>query len=218
VSPTSTVASVADNDLDTILAVQIAVARLGEKPFRFWWNSDIADVDGGADLLGRMVGAEMTPLAVADGLLLTARRAEARFLAEIPAPQAYSFFLPEPALRVALQRRLRHFKTYPDDLPQQIASLLTDTPSADDLVAAVERSTGAIDAAEVTEEQTRFGIEVIMPAGTGNNAADRASSARDTAVLDTAAVLSTITSLTRVALRSPRGAYTLGYYRATVRG
>lgn len=51
--------SITDERLDTILAVQIAVARLGEKPIHFWWNSDIADVDGGADLLQRMVGAEM---------------------------------------------------------------------------------------------------------------------------------------------------------------
>gem|GEM_PF-5704322 len=129
--------SITDERLDTILAVQIAVARLGEKPIHFWWNSDIADVNGGADLLQRMVGAEMTPLAVVDRLLLSAKLAEERVLAEIPAPQAYSMFLPEPGLRVALQRRLRHFKAYPADLPEQIASLLTDAPSADDLVVAI---------------------------------------------------------------------------------
>lgn len=212
-SSTAAATPITDERLDTILAVQIAVARLGEKPFRFWWNSDIADADGGADLLQRMVGAEMCLFAVADGLLLTARRAEARLLAEIPAPHAYSLFLPEPALRVALQRRLRHFKTYPDDLPQQIASLLTDALSTDDLVAAVESSTSAIDAFGVTEEKTRFGIEVIAPSGKGDNGADLAGRARDTA-----AVLDTIAALARVALRSPRGGYTLGYYRETVRG
>lgn len=44
--PTADTTSITDTHLDMILAVQIAVARLGEKPLRFWWNSDIADVDG----------------------------------------------------------------------------------------------------------------------------------------------------------------------------
>lgn len=199
--------SLTDERLDTILAVQIVVARLGEKPFRFWWNSDIADVDGGTDLLQRMVGAEMTPLAVADGLLLTAKRAEERLLGEIPAPQAYSLFSPEPGLRVALQRRLGHFKAYPEDLPEQIASLLMETVSADYLVAAIEEYAGATDPAGVTEEQTRFGIEVTVPDGKGDDGVG---------IADRALVI--IAALARVALRSPRGAYTLGYYRETVRG
>jgi hypothetical protein len=191
--------------LDTILTLQIAVARLGEKPMRFWWNSDIADADGGADLLHRLVAAEMAPLSVLEGLLLSATRTEERLLAHIPGPPAYSLFCPEPELRIALRRRFRHFKRYPDDFPETISVLAgggmsPDGTTAEDLVGVVESiDQGA--PVSVAEEQTSFGTELKLDAVPGE---DRA--------------LALAAALARVAIRAPRGAYTLPYYREAPRG
>jgi hypothetical protein len=187
-------------DLDTILTLQIAVARLGEKPMRFWWNSDIADADGGADLLHRLVGPEMAPLSIVEGVLLSASRTEERLLARIPAPPAYSLFCLEPKLRIALRRRARHLKSYPDEVPSEIRTLVdggmsSEGATAEDLVGVVEAADqgGAV---SVSEEQTSFGTELKLDAVPGE---DRA--------------LALAVALARVAIRAPRGDYTLPYYR-----
>ncbi|MEX2443105.1 MAG: BREX-6 system BrxE protein [Alkalispirochaeta sp.] len=199
-----------ETHLDTILTLQIAVARLGEKPMRFWWNSDIADADGGADLLQRLVGVEMAPLSVMEGLLLSAARTEERLLAHIPAPPAYSLFCPEPELRIALRRRFRHFKRYPDEFPDAISTLVDDGmppdgKTAEDLFGVVESvAQGA--AVPVSEEQTSFGTELKLDAAAGV-----VTSWEDRAITLAAA-------LARVAIRSPRGEYTLPYYREAPRG
>lgn len=197
-----------DSDLDQILALQVAVARLGEKPFRFWWNSDIADIDGGADLLVRLVGKEIAPLTVIEALLLVAQQTEERLLSAIPAPPAYSLFCPEPALRTALHNRFRHFKSYPEDLPERLGFLVGPECREDDLLAAITHAvTGAIGAAAIGADgietvaegsietrETSFGVELTCGAPAA-------------AQIHCAAMLATVAS------RSPKGAYTLPYYR-----
>ncbi len=42
--------------LDSILLIQLTVARLGEKELLSWWNTDICYKLGGADFLKRLVG------------------------------------------------------------------------------------------------------------------------------------------------------------------
>lgn len=190
-----------DSDLDQIVGLQVAVARLGEKTFRFWWNSDIADIDGGADLLVRLVGKEIAPLSVIEALLLVAQQTEERLLAAIPAPPAYSLFCPEPALRRALHNRFRHFKTYPEELPDRLGFLVGPECREDDLLAAITHAvTGAIGAYTENSIQTRetsFGVELTC----GAPATAPGTPIRFAAMLAV------------VAARSPKGAYILPYYR-----
>lgn len=181
---------ISEEKLDSFLATQLAIARLGEKPIRFWWNSDIVDIDGGADLLYRLVGETMAPLSAIEGVLLVAERAERRRLSTIPAPQAYSLFCPEPVIRKMLRQRLRQFKSYPDELPDAVGRLVSSGLGEDDLMAAIDTDLGT----EFEEVETSFGIELQM----GIAEEDPVKSAL---------------SLASVALRSPRGSYTLPYYR-----
>lgn len=186
---------ISEDSLDSILALHIAVARLGERPFRFWWNSDIVDIDGGTDLLSRLVSPDMAPISAIEGVLLVAKRAEEQRLAAIPtsASRAYSLFCPEPRVRKALRQRFRHFKTYPDELPSQLTGLVDNVLSEDELVGMIAGATHS-NPVSVQEEQTSFGIELQV----GGHLPDPEH---------LAAVLGS------VAVRSPRGAYTLPYYR-----
>lgn len=110
-------------DLDAILALQMLIARLGERELCAWWNVDLAYKLGGADFLARLTDAEMAPLAAGEGLLKAAGQKEDELLAALPAG-ALSLFRPEPEVQVALWRRWRHFKHWPEDLPADLAELL----------------------------------------------------------------------------------------------
>jgi len=110
-------------DLDAILALQMVVARLGERELCNWWNVDLAYKLGGADFLGRLTDPVMAPLAVGEGLLRAAGLKEDELLAALPAG-AVSLFRLEAGVQVALGRRWRHFKNWPDDLPATLAELL----------------------------------------------------------------------------------------------
>jgi hypothetical protein len=187
-----------ESQLDQILALQIAVARLGEKPFRFWWNSDVADVDGGADLLTRLVGQTMSPLSVIEGVLLAAKQTEERLLAAIPAPPAYSLFCPEPALRRALKNRIRHFKNYPEELPDRLRWLVSTECGSDDLLATI----GAAARGDLEIQKTSFGVALQMGPSSGEPLEPTRLAA----------------ALASIAADCPRGGYSLPYYREDARG
>ena len=110
--------------LEPLMLLQLTVARLGEKELLGWWNTDIAYKLGGADFLNRLVGTKLAPLSAGEGVLLAARLKEEQLLAAIPGETVYSLFCPEPRLRFELAQRFRHFKTYPDDVPAEIAEIL----------------------------------------------------------------------------------------------
>lgn len=193
-----------DSELDQILALQIAVARLGERPLRFWWNSDIADIDGGADLLVRLVGKESAPLSVIQALLQVAKQTEERLCAAVPSPLAYSLFCPEPTLRRALHNRIQHFKSYPDELPESFHVLLSQDYGESNLLSAITNaesinlSTGSSVGGFQTED-TVFGVELkfFNPMVTP----------------EAVSPVKYATILAAVAASSPKGAYTLPYYR-----
>jgi len=50
-----------NNEIDTILYIQLVIARLGEKELMNWWNTDIAYEMGGGDFLERLLGKTMAP-------------------------------------------------------------------------------------------------------------------------------------------------------------
>jgi hypothetical protein len=54
--------------LDSILLLQVAVARLGETELMGWWDTDIAYKLGGAYFLQRLVGPRLAPLAAGEGV------------------------------------------------------------------------------------------------------------------------------------------------------
>lgn len=110
--------------LDSLLLLQLTVARLGEKELLGWWNTDIVYKLGGADFLNRLVGSTFAPLAAGEAVLMAARMKEEQGLAAIPGESAYTLFCPEPRLRSELTHRFRHFKTYPDDVPAEIREIL----------------------------------------------------------------------------------------------
>jgi len=38
--------------------------------------------------------------------------------------EVYTLFNPEPEVNIAIEERLRHFKRYPEDLPEEISQIL----------------------------------------------------------------------------------------------
>ncbi len=113
------------NDLDKIFYTQLVIARLGEKELMNWWNTDVAYKLGGAAFLQRLLGKTIAPLAAGEAILEAARLKESSLISEIPEnKQVFSLFKPEPRLSTALKERMRHFKRYPDDIPDEIASIL----------------------------------------------------------------------------------------------
>jgi len=116
---------VQQNDLDKIIYIQLVIARLGEKELMNWWNTDIAYELGGAAFLQRLLGNTIAPLAAGEAILEAARLKESSLISEIPGnKQVFSLFKPEPGLNTALKERMRHFKRYPDDIPDEIVSIL----------------------------------------------------------------------------------------------
>lgn len=112
-------------DLDTILYTQLVIARLGEKELMSWWNTDVSYKLGGAAFLQRLLGKTIAPLAAGEAILQAARLKESSLISEIPdSRQIFSLFQPEAKLNTALKERMRHFKRYPDDIPDEIASIL----------------------------------------------------------------------------------------------
>jgi len=116
---------VQQDDLDKIFYTQLVIARLGEKELMNWWNTDVAYKLGGAVFLRRLLGKTIAPLAAGEAILEAARLKESSLISEIPEnKQVFSLFKPEPSLSTALKERMRHFKRYPDDIPDEIVSIL----------------------------------------------------------------------------------------------
>ena len=113
------------SDIDKMIHTQLIIARMGEKELMNWWNVDIAFELGGADFLKRLLGDTMAPLAAGEGVLRAAHLKESQLIDEMPDNQnVYSLFRPEPEAAVSIEERLRHFKRYPEDLPEKIARIL----------------------------------------------------------------------------------------------
>ena len=148
------------SDPDEVLLILLTVARLGEKELMHWWNTDIAYKLGGADFLIRLVGPKTASLAAGEGILFAARLKEERLIDLIPGDAAFSLFCPEPALRLAVNRRYRYLKTYPDELPTDIAELLDPERewTAPELMARLETP------APLCFQGTSFGREVQVDA------------------------------------------------------
>jgi len=113
------------SDTDKIIYTQLIIARMGEKELMNWWNTDIAYELGGADFLKRLLGDTLAPLAAGEGILKAAQLKESQSIKDIPnKQQVYSLFSPEPEINVAINERLRHFKRYPEDIPEEISQIL----------------------------------------------------------------------------------------------
>ncbi len=152
--------------LDSILALQLAVGRLGEKELCGWWNVDLVHRLGGADFLQRLADARMAPLAAGEGLLLAAGKAEDEKLAGMPQGIA-TLFRPAAAVQVAIYQRWRHFKAWPEDLPEALARLLNpDTDWTVPALVALRAELCAGVAAPATEA-TAFGRELAGRSGRG---------------------------------------------------
>lgn len=153
-------------ELDGILALQLTIARLGEKELCAWWNVDLAYKLGGADFLRRLAGATMAALAAGEGLLQAAAQSEAGIITGIP-ESVCSLFQPEASVQVELHHRFRHFKAYPTDLPTEIAKLLDAEKDwkIGDLAAHRDALCSGIVMPKM--EATAFGRLVSVPAGLG---------------------------------------------------
>lgn len=112
-------------DIDKILHTQLIIARMGEKELMNWWNTDIAYEMGGADFLKRLVGETLAPLSTGEGILKAAQLKENGLIAEMPDNETVcTLFKPEPKVQVAIEERIRHFKRYPDTVPEDISEIL----------------------------------------------------------------------------------------------
>jgi hypothetical protein len=113
------------SDVDKIIHTQLIIARMGEKELMNWWNTDIAYDGAGGDFLNLLLGNVMAPLAAGEGILKAAQLKAFQLVGEMPDNQrVYSLFQPEPEVSVAIEERLRHFKRYPEDLPENISQIL----------------------------------------------------------------------------------------------
>ena len=150
------------HDIDTILHCQLTVARLGEKELMNWWNTDMAYEVGGATFLQDLLGETMAPLAAGEGILEAARLKEASLSEGIPQNQGsgtQTLFQPSPKIKTALKERMRHFKRYPDDIPEQIKEILdprTDF-SAEQLIGRIPAET------TLQKSGTSFGHQIEKP-------------------------------------------------------
>ena len=112
-------------DIDKILHTQLVIARMGEKELMNWWNIDLAFEMGGADFLERLLGSVLAPISAGEGILKAAYLKESQLINEMPDDRnVCTLFRPEPEVDVAVAERLRHFKRYPEDLPDEISQIL----------------------------------------------------------------------------------------------
>jgi hypothetical protein len=115
-------------DIDKILYTQLIIARMGERELMKWWNTDIAFNLGGADFLKRLLGDTLAPLAAGEGILKAAQLKDSQQIDKMPnSDEVFTLFNPEPEINLAIKERLRHFKRYPEDTPEEIAKILDPT-------------------------------------------------------------------------------------------
>ena len=152
------------SDIDKILHIQLVIARIGEKELNNWWNTDIAFNLGGADFLKRLLGDTLAPLSAGEGILKAAQLKEAQFIKNMPDNQeVFTLFKPEPEVHIAIEERLRHFKRYAEDLPEELSQILDpekdwSTEELSDLIS----TDGPVD-----YTGTSFGKEIKKTVGLG---------------------------------------------------
>jgi hypothetical protein len=150
------------SDIDKILYTQLIIARMGEKELMNWWNTDIAFNLGGADFLNRLLGDVLAPLAAGEGILKGAQLKDSQHIANMPnSEEVFTLFNPEPEINIAIKERLRHFKRYPEDLPEEISHILD--PNKDWTIEEFIALISTNEAAKYTG--TSFGKEIVKTAG-----------------------------------------------------
>ncbi|MCP4695158.1 MAG: BREX-6 system BrxE protein [Desulfobacterales bacterium] len=108
---------IAEGDLDVILALQIQIARAGERERLSWWRVDATDIDGGGDFFTRLVGSA-SGLCAVEAAMAGAAAFEAGRIEEAGIRHGVvSLFHPDFSLKVQLQERWMHFKNHPGDIP-----------------------------------------------------------------------------------------------------
>jgi hypothetical protein len=175
--------------IDQILYTQLIIARLGEKELKNWWNTDIAYETGGADFLKRLVGEKLAPLSAAEAILSAAFMKEHSVLSQIPSGPYTSLFCLKQDVDIALKDRIRHFKRYPDDTPEDIATLMD--PITEWTIESLKSLLGELKAPDV--RGTSFGNSIEID-GSWNE-------------------LDTISALAAVVINSEKGRYTIAYTR-----
>ena len=86
----------------------------------------------------------MAPLAAGEGILKAAQLKENQLFEDIPDNQKVcSLFQPDPGISIAVEERLRHFKRYPEDLPENISQVLD-----------LKKDWGATELAELIQPET----------------------------------------------------------------
>lgn len=176
-------------DIDKILYTQLIIARMGEKELMKWWNTDIAFNLGGADFLKRLLGDTLAPLAAGEGILKAAQLKDSQQIDKMPnSDEIFTLFNPEPEINLAIKERLRHFKRYPEDTPENIAKILDpnkdwDKEELGDLISTNEP-------AEFTG--TSFGKEIEKSAGLS--------------------IVDVMTNLASIVKTNEKGNYVLSYY------
>jgi len=110
--------------LDQILELQIKIARAGETERLFWWRVDATDSAGGGDFFKRLVGS-LSELSAVEAALEGAKSKEKKLLEEAGVEKSViTLFNPQVELKIKLEERWRHFKANPEEIPDNIKSLL----------------------------------------------------------------------------------------------
>lgn len=178
------------SDIDKILHTQLIIARMGEKELMNWWNTDIAYEMGGADFLKRLLGDTLAPLSAGEGILKAAQLKDTQLISEMPDNQkVYTLFRPEPEVDIAIEERLKHFKRYPEDLPEEISQILA--PKKD--WAAQELADLITSEKKPEFSGTSFGREIEKTVGLGMS--------------------DVMMSLASIMKTNGKGSYVLSYYR-----
>ena len=177
------------SDIDKVLYTQLIIARLGEKELMNWWNTDISFIEGGADFLQRLLGDTLAPLSAGEGILKAAQLKDSQHINNMPnSEEVFTLFKPEPEVNIAIEERLRHFKRYPEDLPEEISLILN--PDKD---WSIEELTDLITADEPAEYTgTSFGKEIEKTVGLG--------------------ITDIMTNLASILKTNEKGNYVLSYY------
>ena len=177
--------------IDQILYVQLIIARLGEKELHNWWNTDIAYEMGGSDFLKRLVGEKLAPLSAGEGILQAAYLKEQSIQNQIPGGSCFSLFCPQSNLDIALKERYRRLKRYPDDISDEIRTILDPKTEwrASDLAALLS------DLSVPDFQGTSFGKLIEIEAHWDQ--------------------FDTIKALASVILRNEKGRYIMPYFKGT---
>jgi hypothetical protein len=106
----------------------------------------------------------MAPLSAGEGILQAAHLKEMQTINEMPNNDTIcTLFRPEPEVAIAIEERYRHFKRYPESLPDDVAEILDPNKDwSSHQLAVLIRS-------DLSPESkgTSFGMEIDMPEGLG---------------------------------------------------